>query len=148
MNRYKNAVHYDDNLVGDVLTQSLAHDLLKNTIVIITADHGNEFNDTGNGLWGHGSAFDRYQLHVPLIMYWPGKKPQAMAYRTSHYDVVPTLMRALGCTNKLTIYSMGHLLFIDGGRRRLVGGSYHNYVVLLNDRVLVFSLVVIPWSII
>ncbi|PHQ78351.1 MAG: hypothetical protein COB66_09080, partial [Coxiella sp. (in: Bacteria)] len=41
VNRYKNAVHYDDGLVGDVLTQLTAHDLLKNTIVIITADHGN-----------------------------------------------------------------------------------------------------------
>ncbi|WP_251365984.1 hypothetical protein [Coxiella-like endosymbiont of Rhipicephalus sanguineus] len=38
-------------------------------------------------------------MHTPLIIYWPSKKAE-INYRTSHYDVIPTLMQgALNCQN-------------------------------------------------
>ncbi|HYG53029.1 MAG TPA: sulfatase-like hydrolase/transferase, partial [Flavobacteriales bacterium] len=71
LNRYKNAVHFDDALAGQALAALQQQNLLRNTIVIVTSDHGNEFNDNGLGYWGHTSDYTTYQLHVPFIVYWP-----------------------------------------------------------------------------
>lgn len=128
LNRYRNALHYDDQLIGNVLNAMRQRDLLKHTIVIITADHGEEFNDTHNGLWGHGSAFDAYQLHVPFVMYWPGMGAETIHYRTSHYDVVPTLMAdAMGCLNASDDYSDGVSLFSPHQPHYVLVGSYGRY---------------------
>jgi len=132
MNRYKNAVHYVDSLVGRDLRTLKQHDLLKNTVVIITADHGEEFNDEHLGLWGHGSAYDKYQLHIPFIAYFPNRKPTVMTKKTSHYDVVPTIMRqVLGNINPTADYSVGRDLFhLKPSRCFWVGGA--NGFALMN----------------
>lgn len=131
LNRYRNAAHYDDELIGNILNQLTQRGLLKHTVVMITADHGEEFNDSRRGIWGHGSAFDRYQLQVPFVLYWPGKKPQVIAYRTSHYDVVPTLMRGvLGCVNASSDYSVGRSLFVADPARYIVVNSGSSYAKL------------------
>ena len=54
------------------------------------------------GYWVHASAYTPYQLHVPLLVYWPGKTPQVYSYFITHYDIVPTLMTEIfGCQNPL-----------------------------------------------
>jgi hypothetical protein len=136
LNRYRNAAHYDDQLIGNILNQLKQQNLLKNTIVMITADHGEEFNDSHRNIWGHGSAFDRYQLQVPFVMYWPGKEAQVIAYRTSHYDVVPTLMSdVLDCVNPSSDYSVGRSLFATDRPPYIIVGSYESYAKLFPHSV-------------
>lgn len=43
--RYKNAVRYTDDLIQEVLDYLNSKNLLDNTIVVISSDHGDEFND-------------------------------------------------------------------------------------------------------
>ncbi|NQZ21268.1 MAG: DUF3413 domain-containing protein [Colwellia sp.] len=110
LNLYKNSLHYIDSKVGEVL-QSLAGKL-ENTVVIITGDHGKEFNDSKLGYWGHNSNYSKYQTAVPLIIHWPNKAPAIIDYQTNHLSIVPTLMSAaLGVTNKPSDYSSGISLF-------------------------------------
>ncbi len=136
LNRYKNALHFDDGLVGQVLNQLKKQHLLKNTIVIITADHGEEFNDEKMGYWGHASAYDPYQIKTPLIIHWPHKKPRIIRYKTSHFDIVPTLMRkVLGVTNPISDYSVGQSLLHKGGRPYFIVGSYVDYAIVKNNRI-------------
>src|SRR5690606_25945071 len=71
-NRYLNAVHYTDSLIGQVLDNLEQRGLLETTVVIVTGDHGQEFNDLGQNFWGHNSNFARYQLQVPLVIAAPG----------------------------------------------------------------------------
>ncbi|WP_306686870.1 sulfatase-like hydrolase/transferase [Candidatus Coxiella mudrowiae] len=59
LNRYRNAAHFDDALVGQVLQALKGHQLLKNTIVIITADHGEEFNENHQNYWGMRAIIHR-----------------------------------------------------------------------------------------
>jgi membrane-anchored protein YejM (alkaline phosphatase superfamily) len=61
-NSYKNAICFDDTLIGSLLDTVRKKGLLENSIIIITADHGEEFYETG--FWGHTSAFSRYQTQV------------------------------------------------------------------------------------
>jgi hypothetical protein len=44
------------------------YDIDDNTIVIITADHGQEFNENKLNFWGHNGNFTKYQTQVPLII--------------------------------------------------------------------------------
>jgi membrane-anchored protein YejM (alkaline phosphatase superfamily) len=110
LNLYKNSLHYIDSKVGEVL-KSL-EGKLENTVVIITGDHGQEFNDSKLGYWGHNGNYSKYQTAVPLIIHWPNKTPTTIDYQTNHLSIVPTLMtEALGVTNKVNDYSSGISLF-------------------------------------
>lgn len=108
INLYKNSLHYIDSLIGQVLAKT-DND---NTVVIITSDHGKEFNDSKQGYWGHNSNYSGYQTRVPLFIHWPGKPANIITYNTSHMSIVPTLMSdALGVTNEPSDYSSGTSLF-------------------------------------
>src|SRR5260370_7034366 len=95
--RYLTAVHYVVFLVGGVLEDLGRRKLLESTVVIVTSDHGMEFDENGQGFTGHGTAFSEYQMHTPLGMRWPGRAPARVARRPSHNDVRPTLVGGLFC---------------------------------------------------
>lgn len=130
MNRYKNAVHYIDHLIGNLFDELKKRGLDKNTIIVLTGDHGQEVNDTRNNFWGHNSNFAKYQTHVPLLVWWPGKQGGEKAYRTSHYDIVPALLtHALSCTNPIKDYSSGYDLFDQTPRPWTLILSYTNKAI-------------------
>lgn len=131
LNLYYNKTRYVDQQIQQVLQALKAGGWLDNTIVILTADHGEQMNDEGHGLWGHASAYNPYQLHVPMIVYWPGRKPEAISKLTTHYDVVPTLMRdALGVNNPVSDYSIGYPLFSSQQTSSFIAASYGDYAVI------------------
>jgi len=134
---YRTAVRYVDGLVGSVLDDLERRGLMDNTVVLISADHGEEFGESGVQLEKHGSGYTRYQLVTPLIVHWPGRPAGAVYdYRTSHYDIVPTLMHdLLGCDNPASDYSVGGDLFDGQSWDWMVAGSYFNYAVLEPDQV-------------
>jgi membrane-anchored protein YejM (alkaline phosphatase superfamily) len=135
-NRYKNALLLIDAQVQQVLTTLKQHQLLDNTVVIITGDHGEEFNDNRLGYWGHASNFTHYQVQTPLIIYWPGDKPSVFTHLTSHYDVVPTLMKRLfNCENAPTDYSVGRNLLDKRERPYLIMNSYIELGIVSQDSI-------------
>ncbi len=134
-NRYLNSVHFVDTLIGQVIAALERHALIDNTVIVVTGDHGQEFNDNGLNYWGHNSNFSRYQVAVPLILHRPGQAPAVIAHRTSHFDIVPTLMSGfLGCTNDFRDYSVGHPLLQPGGRETLLLANYSDYALVQPDR--------------
>lgn len=136
-NRYKNALYYIDQLVGQDLALLKKRHLLDDTLVLITADHGNEFNDNHLGYWGHASNFTRFQTQVPLIIHWPGQKPLQVKHMTIHYDVIPTLLnRIFNLQNPITDYSIGQSLFSKETPSFLFMHSYTN-IGLVNDKQII-----------
>jgi len=128
LNLYKNSLHFIDEQVGKVL--STIDKNLSNTIVIITGDHGEEFNDNNQGYWGHNSNFSEYQTHVPLIIYWPEKAPNVTTKLTSHVDLVPTIMEELfRVKNPATDYSSGQSLLGNSKRTSVLLGRNGYYAV-------------------
>lgn len=137
-NRYKNAVHYTDSLIGEVLSKLKASGHLEDTLVLITGDHGEEFNDNGKGFWGHNGNFSPVQVQVPLVVHWPGKSSQKIySQMTSHYDLPPTLLtQVLGCLNPATDYSIGGDLYrSDSGQDWLLAASYSRYAIVEPERI-------------
>ena len=135
---YKTSIIFDDELVGQVLADLETRGLMDETVVIISSDHGEEFDENDDGVKGHGSGYSRYQLGIPMLLAWPGMAPQDISRRTSHYDIVPTLMRRmLGCVNAYSDYSSGRDLYDGPQWDWLLAGSYYNYAVLEPEQVTV-----------
>ena len=133
---YEKSIRFLDGLIESVLVDLEQQGEADRTIVIITSDHGQEFNDTGTGLTEHGSGYTTYQLQVPFLVRWPGRPPHRFDHRTSHYDVLPTLMtEMLGCGNPASDYASGVNLFEQRNWEWLVAGSYYNYAILEPDQV-------------
>src|SRR5690554_184804 len=113
-NLYKATNFYIDSLIQQILEHLEAKQLLENSIVIITSDHGQEFNETKKNYWGHNSNFSRWQTKVPLVIHWPGRAPEATEALSSHEDFLPTLLQeGLGCSSPTADYSTGRNLFYE-----------------------------------
>jgi arylsulfatase A-like enzyme len=68
---------------------------LRDGIVIVTADHGEEFRE--HGFLGHGTNLYDDQLRVPLLIQAPGGRPGVVIEEpVSLVDVAPTLLDLLG----------------------------------------------------
>ncbi len=64
-------------VIQNIFTAIEEHGLTDNTIVVLTADHG-ETLDEHECWFDHHGTYDN-TLHVPLIIRYPGKCPQASA---------------------------------------------------------------------
>src|SRR5699024_8586738 len=127
------------SLVGKVLDKLRAQGLMDDTIVVVTGDHGQGFNDTGLGYWGHNGNYSRYQTQVPLVIHWPGKAADRVDYFTSHFDIAATLMkRLLGVDNAFAATSVGRDLFERGGRLPVIMAKYRGYAAYTGNQFVVF----------
>ncbi|CAB4034925.1 DUF3413 domain-containing, partial [Paramuricea clavata] len=125
---YDSSVQYVDSLAGKILDKLEQSSQLENTMVIITGDHGHELNDNGQDFWGHNSNLANSQIKVPFIIIdknFNQQKPEKICRNlTSHYDLVPTIMKnLLGTTNGASDYSCGVDLFSDFSYRKWVLSS-------------------------
>ena len=76
---YDGEVAYVDAQVGRLLEGLRAAGLERDTLVVLTADHGEEFLDHGGV--EHGHSLHEELLHVPLILSWPGEIAPAVETR-------------------------------------------------------------------
>jgi arylsulfatase A-like enzyme len=67
---YDGGLAYLDSQLGSLLDTLKRRGALENTIVIITADHGEELGE--HGRWGHAYGLHGEIVHVPLVMFGPG----------------------------------------------------------------------------
>ena len=134
--RYKNAAHFIDKQVGRILDQLEASNRLKDTIVLFTGDHGEEFME--NGHWGHGhnNYFPEQQIRVPLLLSIPGFQAQQFEHQTSHLQIPKTLMDYLGVTTPAAAYTLAGDLFQP--MDQLVVGNYNYVGVKKGDAKIVF----------
>lgn len=91
---YYSAVSYVDDGIGRILDRIRALGLAGNTIVIVTADHGDMLGE--RGLWYKMSPFEQ-SVRVPLIVSAPGLLgPRRVGEAVSLVDLLPTLVDLAG----------------------------------------------------
>ena len=83
LDRYDGEIAYTDQHVGRLLDELARTGLAANTIVVLVADHGEEFGEHGHN--GHGYALYEECVRVPLIICVPGLAARRVP------DVVPTI---------------------------------------------------------
>jgi len=99
MDQYDASLRWTDDRWAEVQTALEANGLADNTIVVVTADHGEELLE--HGLVGHASTTMYAQLfeevlQIPLMIRVPGAALQPPQCRVSQVDVLPTLLALLG----------------------------------------------------
>ena len=91
VDRYDSEIAYTDAAVGRLVREVRAR--RPGTIVIIAADHGEEFEEHGGRY--HGSSLYEEQLRIPLIISIPGVAPQVIDGQAQLIDVTPTVLNLL-----------------------------------------------------
>lgn len=82
-----------DSQVGRVLDKLKELNLDKDTIVVLTGDHGYQLGE--HGLWAKQTLFEE-GTHVPLIVAAPGVKPGVCKGLVEQVDIYPTLAGLAG----------------------------------------------------
>ncbi len=93
INYYFNCILETDRIVGGILDELEDLGLADNTIVVLTADHGELAG--AHGTHGKGATAYREQNHVPMIVAHPGvprTHGQACRAVTSHLDLAPSFL--------------------------------------------------------
>ncbi len=100
VSKYKGAVKYVDKCIGDLITTLKTHQLMEDTVIIITSDHGESLTE-------HDIFFDHHGLydvttHVPLIVFNTKlfSQPKNIQGLVQHVDLVPTVCDFLGIDDK------------------------------------------------
>jgi arylsulfatase A-like enzyme len=94
LNRYLNAVHHSDEVLGNIIQSLKKNGLYESTLIVVVGDHGEAFGRHGQTT--HASGIYEENLHVPCVFINP-------AFKGDHYkgigglvDIAPTVMNCLG----------------------------------------------------
>jgi choline-sulfatase len=91
-----------DHFFGGFLERLSSLGLAEDTLIVVTSDHGEEFDDHGS--WGHGHSVYQELLHVPLMFRLPNRLPAG----TKVGDAVSTLDVSATVTDLLGVPPMSH----------------------------------------
>jgi len=96
--RYDAEIAFFDRHLGRFLDYLRSEDLYDEALVVLTADHGEEFDEHGG--FGHGHSLYNELLYVPLVVKYPTRLSDANGRRVPFprglVDVVPTVSEVLG----------------------------------------------------
>jgi arylsulfatase A-like enzyme len=90
---YDASIAYLDHELGRLFRALDQRGLLRNTIVVVTSDHGEEFGE--HGMIGHANGLYRPSVMVPLVLVAPGVQPRRVNTPVSIRDVSSTLLDLL-----------------------------------------------------
>ena len=95
IDRYDDGVKYADDCLGRLMRSLNEDGLSKNTLVIVTSDHGESLGQ--HFLMTHGRALYWELIHVPLIIWFPGRVPAGTVFRqpVSNAAIPATIMGLL-----------------------------------------------------
>lgn len=98
IDEYDASVKYADDALGRLLQALDQRGLRKNTLVIVTSDHGESLGQ--HGLTYHGQALYRELIHVPLVVWYPGHVPGGAKVQTpvTNAAIPATIMDILGAS--------------------------------------------------
>jgi len=97
LDRYLNNVHADDVFLRSLFAQYAKLGLLRNTLFVIVADHGEAFGEHGRR--AHNSVPYEEALRVPMLFHDPtGERvqPGHLPGPVSQLDILPTVLELLG----------------------------------------------------
>jgi arylsulfatase A-like enzyme len=91
---YLASIAYEDAQLGRVLRHLEARQLLHDTLIVVTGDHGESLGDHGED--AHGILLYQEALRVPLIIYGQGVGKGRTSSVVRLIDVMPTVLDMFG----------------------------------------------------
>ena len=124
---YDGEIRFTDGVVGEVVDAINRAGIGAETLLIVTADHGDEFFEHGNK--GHGTTLYDEVLRVPLLVHWPEGVVAGRVVEdpVSLADLAPTIYELLGVAAPpgLEGQSLVPLLLGERDQSRLVYAHLH-----------------------
>lgn len=91
---YDGEIAFADAQVGRMIAYLKANDLYRNTLIVLTGDHGESLGEHGEKT--HGFFIYNATLHVPVIIRLPGSSSaKSVPEMISLADLMPTVLQAL-----------------------------------------------------
>ncbi|MAD60719.1 MAG: hypothetical protein CMH49_04270 [Myxococcales bacterium] len=112
--RYRAIVRSVDHELNRLYQALDSRGLLENTMVILTADHGDEFFDHNHRF--HGKTLYDEMVKVPLLIYSPQYQAQQVEQVVSHLDIAPTVLEHLGLRAEKRFMGSNHDLALRLGK--------------------------------
>jgi len=93
---YAGEVAHVDAEIGRFLDALRAEGRYDRSLIVVTADHGEEFLDHGG--WWHGTSLYEEQIHVPLLVKLPGnaRAGTRVPWQVRSVDIAPTVVATAG----------------------------------------------------
>lgn len=107
MAMYDAEISYVDEQLKRLFTEMANLLMINRTLIVVTSDHGEEFNE--HGLMGHGLTLYDESLKVPLIVRLPALIPKGTSIDmpVQLVDLTPTVLSLVGIAHPLK-YIAGH----------------------------------------
>ena len=115
--QYDGEIRYTDDHLARFLETLSKEGFLENTVIFLTADHGESFLEHGS--WTHGTGLYEELTRVPLLMVLPGekhagKRVEAPVQTTDLYPTVLDLLDALDAEAPAELQGRSLFEAIDG----------------------------------
>jgi arylsulfatase A-like enzyme len=95
VSQYDGGIAYVDAQIGKVVEWLKQHNAYDNTMIVVTADHGEAFGERNH--IGHANSAYQNLLHIPLVIKYPhGEHRGAENHPVSLIDVAPTILTTVG----------------------------------------------------
>ncbi|MDH3728692.1 MAG: sulfatase-like hydrolase/transferase, partial [Myxococcales bacterium] len=153
-------ISYHDEHFGKFLVKLRELGIDDDTLIVITSDHGEEFQEHGS--WGHGHSVYQELLGVPLLFRWPGVIPAGARVGpvVSTTDIGPTVLEATGVPIPKEFEGHSLMGFIRGDwpmgpyvafsdfldHRRVIRGGDWKLIIRGNLSQVIFDLQSDPWE--
>ena len=94
---YDNSIRWTDDVLTMLLDQMIEWGLFRNTLIVLTSDHGEAFRERGEE--GHARSLYRETTEIPFLVLFPFRLQTGglvVKSRTRNVDVWPTVYDLLG----------------------------------------------------
>jgi len=99
LNRYLNALHYSDSVLGNIIENLKQAHLFESTLIVVIGDHGEAFGR--HDQITHCRKIYEENLHIPCILINPFLKEERKSEIGGMIDIAPTIMSLLGFESPL-----------------------------------------------
>ena len=139
---YDGEIRYLDEQLGNFLAALDDRKLSRSTIVVVTADHGEEFGEHGRRY--HGTNLHDEVLHVPALFLAPGRLPAGVRRSgpLAQVDIMPTILDLAGIRSPPDLDGQSFAAFLRDGAAPPPRVMYHEAV---SDMVVTYGASAVDW---
>lgn len=134
---YDQEVAFNDSSFGRLRAYLEDKGVYRDAVVIVTADHGEAFNEHGNV--GHLCSLHNELIRIPLIIKAPPLSKGSHEERVQHTDLFPTLLDLLGLEPPYPLDGASLLRLTDPKRTLFFDLSSYNSTAVLDEKKIIFT---------
>lgn len=135
MGLYDSEIFYVDKQIGKVFDKITSLKLWENTIVIITSDHGEEFNERER--IGHGTTIYNETIRVPLMIKIPDEPPAKIKKNTATMDIFNIVCNL--SANKKVVFNDEDVISRSNPEGRAIKTKLNDYAIISEEYKFIYN---------